>query len=160
MKRKGMVYLVGAGPGEAGLLTLRAAELLARADVVVCDAFASAEVRGLAPGSAERRSRRRPRQCEAASRVEPVPAGALASSHNVYFGTNPTLGAGDLQGNQAGTSFSPICAGAPDANLSGNPVPVAVRCSAIHRFQTVFSSASRLGKNLAFFLRCDNMPKN
>jgi len=34
-------------------------------------------------------------------------AGALASSHDVYFGTNPTPGAGEFQGNQAGTSFSP-----------------------------------------------------
>ncbi len=53
MKPKGTVYLVGAGPGDAGLLTLRAAELLARADVVVCDALANAEVCALAPSSAE-----------------------------------------------------------------------------------------------------------
>ncbi len=53
MKPKGMVYLVGAGPGDAGLLTLRAAELLARADVVIHDALVNPEVLRLAPNSAE-----------------------------------------------------------------------------------------------------------
>src|SRR5258706_9862791 len=53
MKSKGMVFLVGRGPGDAGLLTLRGAELLARADVVVYDALVNAELLRLAPKSAE-----------------------------------------------------------------------------------------------------------
>jgi len=53
MKQKGMVCLVGAGPGEVGLLTLRGAELLERADVVVYDARVNPEVLRLAPKSAE-----------------------------------------------------------------------------------------------------------
>lgn len=53
MKRHGTVYLVGAGPGDAGLLTLRGAELLARADVVVYDALVNADLLRLAPKSAE-----------------------------------------------------------------------------------------------------------
>ena len=53
MKSSGLVYLVGAGPGDAGLLTLRGAELLRRADVVVYDALVNPELLRLAPKSAE-----------------------------------------------------------------------------------------------------------
>ncbi len=53
MKSKGTVYLVGAGPGDAGLLTLRGAELLKRADVVIYDALANPELLRLAPAAAE-----------------------------------------------------------------------------------------------------------
>jgi len=53
MKHTGTVYLVGAGPGDAGLLTLRGAELLARADVVVYDALVNPDLLRLAPKTAE-----------------------------------------------------------------------------------------------------------
>ena len=52
-----MVYLVGAGPGDAGLLTLRGAELLKRAEVVIYDALANPELLRLAPATAELISR-------------------------------------------------------------------------------------------------------
>jgi uroporphyrinogen III methyltransferase/synthase len=53
VKSKGSVYLVGAGPGDAGLLTLRGAELLARADVVVYDHLVNAELLRLTSPTAE-----------------------------------------------------------------------------------------------------------
>ena len=44
----GRVYLVGAGPGDPELLTLKAAKLLARSDVVLYDSLVSEEVLALA----------------------------------------------------------------------------------------------------------------
>ena len=49
----GTVYLVGAGPGDPGLLTVKGAECLKEADVVVYDRLASPELLALAPPSAD-----------------------------------------------------------------------------------------------------------
>ncbi len=50
----GIVYLVGAGPGSADLLTLRAHRLLGEADVIVHDRLIGAEVLDMARRDAER----------------------------------------------------------------------------------------------------------
>ena len=46
---KGKVYLVGAGPGAADLLTVRAVRLLGEADIVLHDALVGTEILDLAP---------------------------------------------------------------------------------------------------------------
>jgi uroporphyrinogen III methyltransferase/synthase len=48
------VFLVGAGPGDPGLLTVRAAEVLSLADVVIYDRLSAASLLDLAPAHAER----------------------------------------------------------------------------------------------------------
>jgi uroporphyrinogen III methyltransferase/synthase len=50
---KGIVYLVGAGPGDAGLLTLRGKELLERAEVLIYDGLVNRELLRFAPPTAE-----------------------------------------------------------------------------------------------------------
>src|SRR5713226_5605553 len=49
----GKVYLVGAGPGDAELLTLKAARILAQANIVLYDSLVSGEVLAMAPPTAE-----------------------------------------------------------------------------------------------------------
>ena len=47
------VYLVGAGPGDPGLLTIRAAELLRTAEVVLYDRLVADDILGMAPNGAQ-----------------------------------------------------------------------------------------------------------
>jgi len=53
-KTTGKVYLVGAGPGDAGLITLRGIECLRRADVVMFDYLVNSVIVEHAPATAER----------------------------------------------------------------------------------------------------------
>ena len=52
--RTGRVFLVGAGPGDPGLLTCRGREVLGQADVVVFDRLVDGSLLRLAPAEAER----------------------------------------------------------------------------------------------------------
>lgn len=51
---EGKVYLVGSGPGTLGLLSQRAAEVIARADVVLYDQLPGEEILASLPDAAER----------------------------------------------------------------------------------------------------------
>lgn len=53
MEKKGFVYLVGAGPGDPGLFTLKGKAVLAKADVVVYDRLVSSQILAWAPSGAE-----------------------------------------------------------------------------------------------------------
>jgi uroporphyrin-III C-methyltransferase len=52
--RKGHVYLIGAGPGDAELLTLKAVRLMQEADVVLYDWLVSEEILSLIPATTEK----------------------------------------------------------------------------------------------------------
>jgi len=53
MSMRGIVYLVGAGSGDPGLLTMRGAELLGRADLVIYDGLVNPSLLQLAKPNAE-----------------------------------------------------------------------------------------------------------
>ncbi|MGB1131115.1 MAG: SAM-dependent methyltransferase, partial [Haloferula sp.] len=44
MSKEGICYLVGAGPGDLGLVTLRAKQCVEEADVLIYDALSSARI--------------------------------------------------------------------------------------------------------------------
>lgn len=54
MKSEGICYLVGAGPGDPGLVTLKARECVAEADVVIYDALSSPVILGWMKKGAEK----------------------------------------------------------------------------------------------------------
>lgn len=54
MSKKGKVYLVGSGPGGLGLLTIKAREVIDKADVILYDQLPGEEVIASLPSSAEK----------------------------------------------------------------------------------------------------------
>jgi uroporphyrin-III C-methyltransferase len=90
--RTGRVFLVGAGPGDPELLTLRAARVLAGADLVFYDALVDRRVLGLAP------------------RAEHVDVGKRSGRHNVGQRTIEEL---LVEGARAGLSVVRLKAGDP-----------------------------------------------
>ena len=56
MNTKGFVSLVGAGPGDADLMTVKAVRLLKQADIVVYDRLVSEDILSLIPTGVSRSS--------------------------------------------------------------------------------------------------------
>ena len=54
MRKTGRVWLVGAGPGDAGMLTLKGLEILKKAEVVVYDDTPGSGVLALIPQTARK----------------------------------------------------------------------------------------------------------
>ncbi len=52
MKQKGKVYIIGAGPGDPGLLTVKALQCLEKSDVVVYDYLVAPDILGYARADA------------------------------------------------------------------------------------------------------------
>lgn len=53
MKKNGIVYLIGAGPGDRGLITVKGREVLQKADVIVYDYLVNIDLLGYAKQNAE-----------------------------------------------------------------------------------------------------------
>src|SRR5918996_269620 len=83
----GTAYLVGAGPGDPGLLTRRGAELLGRADVVLYDRLVHPELLKLAPNARHINVGKRAGESGAGqARVPPFVRGGGEAEHLVAHG--------------------------------------------------------------------------
>ena len=52
MRQKGVVYIIGAGPGDPGLLTVKAVKCLEKSNVVVYDYLVAPDILGYARADA------------------------------------------------------------------------------------------------------------
>lgn len=118
----GQVFLVGAGPGDGGLMTLRGKALLDRADVVVYDALVGDEVLAMIPPAARcvnvgKRASRHTRSQEEIDRI--LLEEALAGHTVVRLkGETPSSSAG---AGRSWSSWPPT--GSPSRWCRGSPPP-------------------------------------
>ncbi|VAW01869.1 Uroporphyrinogen-III methyltransferase [hydrothermal vent metagenome] len=83
--RNGTVYLVGAGPGDPELLTLKAVRLLCEADVIVHDGLVSQDILNLVPATTRRISvaKQRSRHSMAQGQINALLIAEARSGHKV-----------------------------------------------------------------------------
>ena len=136
-----MVYLVGTGPGGAGLLTLRGAEVVGRAEVVAHEPQADPQILRLAPAGAERLQAESP-----AAETNALIATLIARAKEGravarLFAGDPALNARAAQEAEAlakagihfeivpgvpGLTAAPACAGIPLLQAGPGPVTLTV----------------------------------
>ncbi len=112
MKTPGKVYLVGAGPGDPGLITVRGLEVLSRAEVVLYDALAHPALLDACPSAEKRNVGKRYGQDSAVQQAINTELVALARAGKYVVrlkGGDPLLfarGAEELQAlHEAGIEF-------------------------------------------------------
>lgn len=83
--KPGTVYLVGAGPGDPGLFTLKGAKILTNAEVVVYDALVQEELLALAPAGAKLiyMGKRCGRSCPSQEEINDTLVAEAKAGHNV-----------------------------------------------------------------------------
>src|SRR5205814_5217296 len=142
MKAKGTVYLVGAGPGDPGLLTLRGAELLGRADVVVYDALVNPDLLRLAPKSAEiifggKRSKDHAIPQGELNRLLVARAEEGKTVVRLKGGDRYIFGRGGEEGEELGAAnircevVAGVCSRVASSNYVGVPLTHCARCSSL-----------------------------
>ena len=72
VSKSSKVYLVGAGPGDPALVTLKTVECLRQAEVIIYDYLANEELLALAPPEAERIKKKKKAAPDGAAHFLPV----------------------------------------------------------------------------------------
>jgi uroporphyrinogen III methyltransferase / synthase len=123
--RRGTVYLVGAGPGDPGLITSRALELLRSADVVLHDELVDAAILAEVTGELEYAGKRGTEASERALSQAAIDARVL---HHANLGRSVVrLKGGDpfLFGRGSEEAMALVDAGVPFEVVPGIPSPTA-----------------------------------
>src|SRR4051812_13177397 len=122
-ENSGIVYLVGAGPGDPGLITLKGARLLDLADVVVYDALAN------------------PRLLDHAPRAEKIFVGKRAAAHSM---TQEQINALLVEKGKAGLKVVRLKGGDPFVFGRGGEECLALQSAGI-RFEVVPGITAAIG---------------